>query len=96
MLEVKIYKDYYITSDTYNYVLSRKLKNKKGVERYKHLAYHGTISGVLESFKQDYVRNQDIKSIKELVSILNEVNKAILDIREQLGELEYFVDNNKD
>lgn len=91
MIEVKIHKDYYLTSDTYNYMLSKKngtYKTKSGKTRpnYNHLSYHNTISGVLESFRREYVRAKSIKSYKELKQAINEVSECMEEIRKELKE----------
>lgn len=86
MLEIKLVENYYITSDTYNYILSKKKKTKEGKGSFINLAYHNTITGVLESFRRKYPRDKDIKSIKKLSDVLQAIDKRLAEIEKDLKE----------
>lgn len=89
MIEIKLLDDYYITTDAYNYILSkrRKKKTKKGAVAYDHLAYRNTISGVLDSFRRIYPQQCDeIKSMKQLITVLSKLDEKFEEIMKELKE----------
>jgi hypothetical protein len=83
-MEIHIHDDYYITSDSSNICLSKKVlvkdKNNpdKKLESFKHLSFYSTIEGVLKAFVDLQIKNsrattlealqEDVRALKQLIA----------------------------
>lgn len=84
-MNIHLRDNYYLRSDSLNYMPSQLVgTDKEGKPVYKALAYHSTLSGALQAFVEQYIRESDATTWQELKVTLDAVHADIAAIRNGL------------
>ena len=67
--------DIILSSDSHNFALNRKGKNKKGEETLNPFAFYSTLSGAFEGLLKQKMRQSTATSIKMLTRELQELTR---------------------
>ena len=85
-MEINLNDKYVITSDTYCYVLNKKMVNKKTNEEYLSAAgYYGDLEHLVDSLINREVRESEVTSIQ---GVLEVIENAKNDIVSRLKEID--------
>jgi len=88
-MRINIEGDYYITSDTYNIILSKLKINKKGEDEFKSIYYCPSVGHALKEYFAMKERTSKVTTFDGLMKLINENNKLMKEILERLnGERE--------
>ncbi len=68
---------YKITSDSYNFILNRKIISKRGKETLEVVGYYATLEGVLRRLVGEAVGDSDVETVQQLVDKLEAVQAQI-------------------
>ena len=85
---LQIDENYRITSDSYNFMLQRKHKSKNGTrERWSTLCYCKTLDQVLESARDEQIKNLGQHTPEEFLTLLHALTQEIRSIGERCVDL---------
>lgn len=85
-MEINLNDKYVITSDTYCYVLNKKMVNKKTNEEYlSAVGYYGNLEHLVDSLINREIRESEINSIQGVLEI---IENAKSDIVSRLKEID--------
>lgn len=80
-MKLIIDENYRIASDSMNYVLQeRKISldgKNKGEEYLINVGYYGKIYHALQAYKELQIRNSDVSTIEELITLIKDIDKNI-------------------
>lgn len=80
MLDIQLDKEYKLTSDSMNYILSKKSltpNEKTGEYTWTGIKFYSTITGVLQGYKELTIRTSDCTTINEVLEVSNGIDTLI-------------------
>lgn len=78
-MELKLNDSYVITTDQYNYTLNKILVNKKNGEEYlSPVGYYSNLNNLIDSLINKEVRESDVRSISDVLEVIEDVRKDIV------------------
>ncbi|KXB08497.1 hypothetical protein AKJ59_00830 [candidate division MSBL1 archaeon SCGC-AAA385M02] len=84
-MKVKLSEDWYLLSDSENYILSKRTESEKGIY-YGQRTYHNNLSSVLETLLHKKLRCSQVRTLKGLVRQQNKFIKELNEIKETIIE----------
>lgn len=78
-MEINLNDKYVITSDTYCYVLNKKMVNKKTKEEYlSAVGYYGDLEHLVDSLINKEIRESEVNSIQGILKVIEKAKNDIV------------------
>lgn len=91
-MQILINENWRVTADHYNYILERKNINQKadskkfGEEYWVSDGFYSSVEDCFSGYLDKKIKESDVKSIKELIQLVNDTRQEIEGLRQELTE----------